>query len=211
MVWGGTGFIAFVFYFNTSCQGEFDQGICWINISFPQLSCLWGYYLFWVICMYVYQVWAAGFAYICLRQGLPATFEIRNQCATETFRCLWVYAIYLSIIMLFFMIISADPTAAPGTSMNNFAKFLLFVIANKGSVDGIVWFLLHDFARDMVLAVDQAASTENPSNDTESPSSSDVAFCEGHTAGADGPDAPSSKLQHIDCCKSWAGRTKHGD
>jgi hypothetical protein len=99
--------------------------------------------------MYAYQMWASAFAYMRLRRGLPLTFEIRKQCAIETFKCLAVYAIYLSIMMFFFAIISSlDPNPPLGSQLNNFSLFLLFVVANRGSVDGLVWFMLHDFMRD---------------------------------------------------------------
>jgi 1-phosphatidylinositol-4-phosphate 5-kinase len=148
MVWGISAFIASTLFFNSSCQGEVDNGICWLNISPQTISCLWGYYLFWIICMYIYQIWAAVFAYYRLKKGLPATFEIRKQCAIETFQCLFSYAIYMSVLMLFLFIIASNPSSQPGTSMNNFALFVLFVIANKGTVDGAVWFSLHDFTRE---------------------------------------------------------------
>jgi hypothetical protein len=100
--------------------------------------------------MYAYQMWASVFAYMRLRRGLPLTFEIRKQCAVETFKCLSVYAAYLSLMMFFFAIISSlDPNPPIGSSLNNFSLFLLFVIANRGSVDGVVWFMLHDFMRDV--------------------------------------------------------------
>lgn len=148
LVWGFTGFISFVFYFDTSCQGSFEQGICWINVTSPSSPCLWGYYLFWILCLYLFNIWASIFAYLRLQKGLPATFEIRKQCALETFKCLTAYAVYLSIVMLFFIIISSGGDVSPNSSMDNFSRFLLFVIANKGSVDGAVWFMLHDFVRD---------------------------------------------------------------
>jgi hypothetical protein len=99
--------------------------------------------------MYAYQMWASAFAYLRLQRGLPLTFEIRKQCALETFKCLSVYAAYLSCIMFFFAIISSSrPEPKRNSSLSNFSLFLLFVIANRGSVDGIVWFMLHDFLRE---------------------------------------------------------------
>ena len=149
MVWSFTGIISFIFFFNTDCQGRFDHGICWVKITSTNSPCLWGYFLFWIVCMYAYQMWASLFAYLRLRKGLPLTFEIRKQCAIETFKCLSVYAIYLSFMMFCFAIISSlDPNPPIGSSLNNFSLFLLFIIANRGSVDGFVWFMLHDFQRD---------------------------------------------------------------
>ena len=96
-------------------------------------------------------MWASTFAYMRLRRGLPLTFEIRKQCALETFKCLSIYACYLSVMMFFFAIISSlDPNPPIGSSLSNFSLFLLFIIANRGSVDGIVWFMLHDFQRDVI-------------------------------------------------------------
>jgi hypothetical protein len=49
--------------------------------------------------------------------------------------------------MFMFAIISSDPSPQQGTNMGNFSLFFLFVIANRGSVDGIVWFMLHDLGK----------------------------------------------------------------
>jgi len=144
MVWGFTCFMAMIFSADESCQGNFDNGICWMKVNGVSSSCLWGYYLFWILCMYIYQIYAAGFAYVRLSKGLSATFEIRKQTAQETFKCLAIYAFYLSCVFFFFCIISGgdkDPNNA------NTSLFLLFLIANRGSVDSVVWFTLHDFAR----------------------------------------------------------------
>lgn len=151
MVWGFTGLLSLIFYSDTNCQGVFDKGICWIKIQGTSSPCLWGYYLFWILIMYLYQASATIFAYFRLNQGLPATFEVRKKCAQETFKCLLVYAIYLTLLFFMFAIIAgqhADTNPQPGSSMGNFALFFLFIISNRGSVDGIVWFMLHDFARD---------------------------------------------------------------
>ena len=151
MVWSFTGIVSFIFYFNIDCQGRFDHGICWVKITSTNSPCLWGYFLFWIVCMYAYQMWASTFAYMRLRRGLPLTFEIRKQCALETFKCLSIYACYLSVMMFFFAIISSlDPNPPIGSNLSNFSLFLLFIIANRGSVDGIVWFMLHDFQRDII-------------------------------------------------------------
>jgi len=144
MVWGFTCFMAMIFSADEKCQGNFDNGICWMKVNGVSSGCLWGYYLFWILCMYIYQIYAAGFAYMRLKKGLDATFEIRKQTAKETFKCLAIYASYLSCVFFFFCIISSgdkDP------NNGNTGLFLLFLIANRGSVDSIVWFSLHDFAR----------------------------------------------------------------
>ena len=169
MVWSFTGIISFIFFFNTDCQGRFDHGICWVKISSTNSPCLWGYFLFWIVCMYAYQMWASTFAYLRLRKGLPLTFEIRKQCAIETFKCLFVYAIYLSFMMFCFAIISSlDPNPPIGSSLSNFSLFLLFIISNRGSVDGFVWFMLHDFQRDKMInykKIDDNNDNDNNNND----------------------------------------------
>lgn len=157
IVWTFTSLISFVFYFDTSCQGRFDQGVCWVKIDSTNSPCLWGYFLFWMVCMYAYQIWAAVFAWLRLRKGLPLTFEVRKQCAQETFSCLFAYAVYISSLMFIFAIISTDPSPKPGSPMSNFSLFFLFIIANRGSVDGIVWFMLHDFERDGAETTPSAA------------------------------------------------------
>lgn len=167
LVWTFSCLISFIFYFNTSCQGQFDQGICWINITSTNSPCLWGYFLFWIICMYAYQMYASIYAYFRLKRGLPITFEVRKKCAQETYKCLITYAIYLSILVFMFSIISMDPSPNPGSGMSNFSLFYLFILSNKGSVDGIVWFMLHDFEREAPPNPDstykklEEANTEN--------------------------------------------------
>lgn len=148
LVWLFTGFITFVFYFDTGCQGLFHSEICWLNITDSRSPCLWGYYLFWIIAMYTYQIWAFIFAYFRLKRGLSATFDVRIKCAQETFKCLLTYAIYLFITFFIFAIISSEPEPKVGSNMSNFSLFFLFIVANRGSVDGIVWFMLHDFERE---------------------------------------------------------------
>jgi hypothetical protein len=55
---------------------------------------------------------------------------------------------YLSVLMFMFFIVSSDTSSVKqaGTASGNFALLFLFVVANRGSVDGIVWFMLHDFS-----------------------------------------------------------------
>lgn len=49
--------------------------------------------------------------------------------------------------MFMFCIISSDTSNKPiGSPIGNFSLLFLFVLANRGSVDGIVWFMLHDFS-----------------------------------------------------------------
>jgi hypothetical protein len=151
MVWTFTAFISFIFYNDQRCQGRFDQGVCWVIITSTTSPCLWGYYLFWVLCMYAYQIYAAVFAHLRLSKGLQATFAIRAKCASDTFVILRTYAAYLVIIMIMFVIIASNSYVAPGSAMANFALFFLFIIANRGSVDGIVWFMLHDFRTPLVV------------------------------------------------------------
>lgn len=151
IVWIFTGLLTFIFYWDTSCQGQFDQGICWVEISSTNSPCLWGYFLFWILCMYIYQIYASLYAYFRLKKGLPATFEVRKKCAQETFTILMAYAVYLSLLMFLFAIIASDPSPKPDSGMARFAIFYLFLLSNKGSIDGIIWFYLHDFPHEQVL------------------------------------------------------------
>jgi 1-phosphatidylinositol-4-phosphate 5-kinase len=145
LVWTFTALLSFIFYFDTSCQGRFDQGICWLNIDSTNSPCLWGFFLFWIILMYTYQAYALVYARSRLSKGLPSTFDVRKKCAVQTLSCLTIYGIYLLILAFMFMIISSDPSPDPASGMAKFALFFLFIITNRGSVDGIVWFVNHDF------------------------------------------------------------------
>lgn len=151
MVWTFTGLLTFIFYCDTSCQGQFDQGICWVSITSTNSPCLWGYFLFWIVCMYAYQIYASVYAYMRLKKGLPTTFDVRAKCAKETFTILTAYAVYLSFLVLLFIIISSDPSPEKNSGMARFAIFYLFLLSNKGSLDGIIWFYLHDFPHEKQL------------------------------------------------------------
>jgi 1-phosphatidylinositol-4-phosphate 5-kinase len=145
LVWGFSSLLSFIFYFDTSCQGKFDQGICWLNISSTNSPCLWGFFLFWILIMYTYQAYALLYARSRLQKGLPTTFEVRKKCALDTFRCLTIYGVYLLILVFMFLIITSDPSPQPDSGIAKFSMFFLFIISNRGSVDGIAWFVLHDF------------------------------------------------------------------
>lgn len=141
-----TSIITIIFSNHPECMGEFDKGICWLTIVNHVFSpCLWGYFLTWIMVMYTYICYASVFSYLRLQSGLEATFEIRKKVADDTFRCLAVYAAYTMVIVLSFAIIAGDPTAPPGTAAGNFSLLLLYVVANRGSVDGIVWFMTQSF------------------------------------------------------------------
>lgn len=148
--------ISVVFYFNTSCQGDYDN-IYWVQSNNGANSpCLWGYYFVWIACMYAYQLYATLFAYYRLRKGLSSSFDLRKQCANDTFKVLSVYAIYLSLIVIFLIIVSSNPNPDPNAPINNFALFILFLICNRGTVDAIAWFMLHDFDRGQAPAASDA-------------------------------------------------------
>lgn len=139
--------VSIIFFFHRDCQGAYES-IMWIRVDSGAGSpCLWGYYCAWILLMYSYQLWATVFAYNRLRKGLSSSFDIRKQCANDTFKCLSVYAVYLSFLVLCFIIVSSNPNPDPKAPINNFALVLLFFIANRGSVDAIAWFMLHDFIR----------------------------------------------------------------
>ena len=150
MVWTFTILITFAFDTNTECQARVEQGICWIRISSAVDPCLWGYYFIWIIGMYGFQLGAIVFASQRLKKGLPATFEIRKKCASETFKCLRQYGAYLLILCLFFILLvsSNSDTQASNEGWSTFSKVFLFVISSRGFVDSLVWFNLHDFARE---------------------------------------------------------------
>jgi 1-phosphatidylinositol-4-phosphate 5-kinase len=147
LVWTFTILVCFIFYLNGSCQGQFDQGICWIDIRSTNSPCLWGYFLIWILFMYTYQFYAIVYARSKLSKGLPMTFQIRKKCAEDTFLALFTYAFYLAVLVLMFIIISSDPTPGSNSGMARFSLFFLFVLSNRGSIDGIVWFMLQDFGQ----------------------------------------------------------------
>ena len=161
----GIKFLGFVLLVDPKCQGRFEEGLCWVRIAGPSDSCIWGYYLFWIVCMYLYQFGAIIFAYMRLKKGLPTTFEIRSKCAAATFQLLFAYGVYLFIIFIFFLAVAAIGPQPPGTAGGNFSLVFLYGIAIRGFVDAWVWFRQHSFARpssknDQVVLIsetDQAA------------------------------------------------------
>jgi hypothetical protein len=150
LVWFLSFFITFALYNQPTCQARVQGGLCWLRITSARDSCLWGYYFFWIICMYGFQFGALLFAYQRLKKGLPITFEIRKKCALETFQCLGFFASYLFLLAVFFVILlSSQPVKysdSPGWV--TFGNIFLYLVSCRGYVDGLVWFKQHDFARD---------------------------------------------------------------
>jgi hypothetical protein len=159
LVWSFTILITFALYNNPSCQGRVAGGLCWLRIETARDSCLWGYYLFWIVCLYVFQFGALLFAYHRLKKGLPLTFEIRKKCAMETFQCLSSFGAYLVTLCLFFIIlVSSQPaTYDPNSGWVTFGHIFLYLVSLRGFVDSLVWFAQHDFARDEspIIVLDQ--------------------------------------------------------
>jgi hypothetical protein len=152
IVWGFTVLITFALDTNPSCQARVEQGICWLRIANAMDPCLWGYYFIWIIGMYGFQLGAIIFASQRLKKGLPLTFEIRKNCAAETFKCLQAYGAYLVILCGFFVALVSfagdGETAASGETWNTVSKVFLYLVSCRGYVDGLVWFAQHDFARE---------------------------------------------------------------
>ena len=166
MVWTFTILITFAFDTNTECQARVEQGICWIRISSAMDPCLWGYYFIWIIGMYGFQLGAIVFASQRLKKGLPATFEIRKKCASETFKCLRQYGAYLLILCLFFILLvsSNSDTQSSNEGWSTVSKVFLFVISSRGFVDSLVWFNLHDFAREDTRRSSQVTKSQRISH-----------------------------------------------
>lgn len=140
--------LSIIFFFHRDCHGTYES-ICWLKINHNagNSPCLWGYFISWILLMYAYQIYATLFAYNRLRKGLSSSFDIRKQCAYDTFKCLSIYAIYLSILVISFIIVSSRADPNPYAPINNFGLVLLYFISCRGFVDAIAWFLLHDFLR----------------------------------------------------------------
>jgi hypothetical protein len=150
LVWFFSFCITFALYNQPSCQARVQGGLCWLRIHSVQDSCLWGYYFFWIVCMYGFQFGALFFAYQRLKKGLPITFEIRKKCAMETFQCLGFFAGYLFLLSIFFIILlSSQPIRySDNPGWITFGNIFLYLVSCRGYVDGLVWFKQHDFARD---------------------------------------------------------------
>lgn len=147
IVWGLSLFLAFVLLVDPGCQGRFEGGLCWVRIHSATDSCIWGFYLFWILCMYTYQFGAIVFAYMRLKKGLPISFEIRSKCAAATFQLLFAYGIYLFVVFLCFLVVAAMGPQPPGSAGSNFSLVFLYGVSIRGFIDAWVWFRQHDFAR----------------------------------------------------------------
>lgn len=180
IIWTFSTFLTFVLYNNSSCQGKIQNGLCWLSITDGFYdSCLWGYYLFWICCMYLFQLFVIIYSYQKLKKGLSITFEIRKKCTIETFQCLLYYAIYLIIISISFIILISSTTSTSSTSNSSssssstspnhhwitFGNVFLYFVSCRGYVDNLVWFHQHDFARESSESILQKSivlnSTEN--------------------------------------------------
>ncbi|CAM9604259.1 unnamed protein product, partial [Ectocarpus fasciculatus] len=168
IVWGLSLFLAFVLLVDPGCQGRFEGGLCWVRIHSATDSCIWGFYLFWILCMYTYQFGAIVFAYMRLKKGLPITFEIRSKCAAATFQLLFAYGIYLFVVFLCFLVVAAMGPQPPGSAGSNFSLVFLYGVSIRGFIDAWVWFRQHDFARPSSgkdKLVDVAEATIKPDMD----------------------------------------------
>ena len=162
LVWFFSFFITFALYNQPSCQARVQGGLCWLRIHGIHDSCLWGYYFFWIVCMYGFQFAALFFAYQRLKKGLPITFEVRKKCAMETFQCLGFFAGYLFIMTMFFIILlSSQPILySNNPGWVTFGNIFLYLVSCRGYVDGLVWFKQHDFARDSTARVIDSKSQD---------------------------------------------------
>mmetsp|Transcript_15359 Transcript_15359/g.23119 ORF Transcript_15359/g.23119 Transcript_15359/m.23119 type:complete len:971 (+) Transcript_15359:26-2938(+) len=164
MTWCFALLISFVLYNQPSCQGRFEGGVCWVSGS----GCLMGYYVFWIILMYCFQFGAVIFAHLRLRKGLPATFEIRLKIAIETFKLLALYCVYLVIVCIFFIVLSSEPDNPENPkSWSNFRNVFNFIVSCRGFVDGVVWFMQHEFAVDEKVVVVESASGDEAEEDRQ--------------------------------------------
>lgn len=162
-------FLSLIFFFNRSCQDTYEH-ITWVKVDQSERSpCLWGYYFVWILMMYTYQLWATVFAYNRLRKGLSSSFDIRKQCANDTFKCLSVYAVYIVVLLISFITISLVPADERSDSpISTFTAVTLFFVANRGSVDAVAWFLLHDFIRSDA-PLNQSIAQDDPDTPVKSP------------------------------------------
>jgi hypothetical protein len=170
LVWFLSFTITFALYNQPSCQARVQGGLCWLRINSVRDSCLWGYYFFWIICMYGFQFTALLFAYQRLKKGLPITFDIRKKCALETFQCLGFFATYLLLLGICFVILissqpvhysdtsSSSSSSSSNSSWMTFGNIFLYLVSCRGYVDGLVWFKQHDFARDNQTSIVMTAT-----------------------------------------------------
>jgi 1-phosphatidylinositol-4-phosphate 5-kinase len=156
--------LSFALYNQPACQKRFESGFCWVSDT----SCFIGYYVFWIVAMYIYQFGAIIFAFLRLRKGLPTTFQVRSKIATETFKCLAVYGCYLFFMCILLIVLGSRPESSDhSTNWNNFRKVFLFFVCSRGFVDGVVWFMQHEFAADEKPIKIQKVPTNDIQEDDE--------------------------------------------
>jgi hypothetical protein len=127
-----------------SCHKQSAEGFCWIDINekSPAIhfrSCLWGFFLSWMIICYVVAVLVIYFSHRRLVVGLENTYRAREAVIFETFRVIFLFLLY-AVIIVFLFTLDMWLNKAQGLR-----EFLSFAIGCRGFYDMIVWFYLHDF------------------------------------------------------------------
>ena len=152
IVWTLSGVIALSLYFNDSCQGHAFDRICWIhldsNFSYSDIACFFGYFLVWVVSFYILSIGINVFAYTRLSQGLTVMYEARKASVINTFQIITVYSVYgTTVLLVIIVIFSRRNYHVAGNNLdssNALANFVVYMLASRGTVDAIVWFLLYD-------------------------------------------------------------------
>jgi hypothetical protein len=144
LTWMITVFFSFLLTFQSKCQGVvLANGLCWMKVFGPLSGCLWGYFLLWVSSFYVLSLLVILFAYIRIKKGLESSYATRQSCVHDTFRIIFVYIAYLSLLAIIY---SSIADYVSDGQRNLFLKHLFgYLVACRGSLDGFVWFAMHDF------------------------------------------------------------------
>jgi hypothetical protein len=126
-----------------SCHKQSQEGFCWIDINAktPSVnfrSCLWGFFLSWIIICYVSAVLVVYFSHRKISSGLESTYRAREGVIFDTFRVVFLFLAYAVFVVFLFLL-------ERYLDRQGLREFLSFTIGCRGFLDTIVWFSLHDF------------------------------------------------------------------
>lgn len=136
------------------CQGRFlSNGTCWIRIDGIASTCLWGYFLCWMIIFYVNAAAVLAYAFSRISKGLESTYATRYACVADTFRVVLFYFLYgLLLAGLLLLLYYAIDGSSPEADTLFMQHLVAYCVACRGFFDALVWFFTHGFvcSRDTV-------------------------------------------------------------
>eukprot|EP00603_Paraphysomonas_imperforata_P011470 CAMPEP_0114462732 /NCGR_PEP_ID=MMETSP0104-20121206/6983_1 /TAXON_ID=37642 ORGANISM="Paraphysomonas imperforata, Strain PA2" /NCGR_SAMPLE_ID=MMETSP0104 /ASSEMBLY_ACC=CAM_ASM_000202 /LENGTH=801 /DNA_ID=CAMNT_0001635625 /DNA_START=425 /DNA_END=2831 /DNA_ORIENTATION=- len=143
VVWTSGAIISGVLLDSDHCQDVFSDGICWIDASF---ECILGFYLFWIVLFYAASICVVLFSAWRISRGLESTYSTRKACVKDTFCIVASYVTYSVFLFLLFILLTPQHNLEQNSNISDSGQHIIaYLLALRGFVDAVLWFMLHDF------------------------------------------------------------------